>query len=86
MFFIWHHNILLNFKYKEFYLFLTHIKKYHFQQRAICFPDGELRLMLHTAADEVSLAFTEDEWEDMKEVLTEAAYLAKIYDILRGKE
>lgn len=86
MFFIWHNNVLLNFKQQEFYLFLTHIKKYVFQQRSICFPDGEHRLLMHSAADEISLAFTEDEWEDIKEVLTESAYLANVYDILKGEK
>ncbi|MDM8177392.1 hypothetical protein KXS00_05200 [Olivibacter jilunii] len=76
----------MNFKQQEFYLFLAHIKKYVFQQRSICFPDGEHRLLMHSAADEISLAFTEDEWEDIKEVLTESAYLANVYDILKGEK
>ena len=85
MFFIWHRNLLLNFKNREFYLFLDHIKKFEFEQRAIWFPDGESRLVMRTASDEVSMAFEEDEWEELKEVLTEAAYLGKVYDILNGE-
>ncbi|WP_345233774.1 DUF6686 family protein [Olivibacter ginsenosidimutans] len=84
MYFIWHNNILLHFLNQEFYLFLTHIKTYVFEQRAFCFPDGEKRLVMHSSANEISLAFTEEEWEDLKEVLTEAAYLGNVYDILKG--
>jgi len=84
MFFIWHNNVLLHFKSREFYLFLTHIKQYVFEERALSFPDGVCRFVMHSAATEISLVFTEDEWEDLKDVLTEAAYLGNVYDILKG--
>lgn len=86
MYFIWHNNVLLHFLNKEFYLFLTHIKTYDFEQRSFYFPDGERRLVMRSSVDEISLAFTSEEWEDLMEVLTEASYLGNIYDILKGCE
>lgn len=85
MYFIWHNNVLLNFGNKEFYLFLAHIKSYVFHERAIPFPDGEERLIMQSPANEINLAFAEDEWEDLKDLLTESAYLGNVYDILKGK-
>lgn len=76
--------MLLHFKNREFYLFLAHIKQYVFEERALSFPDGVCRFVMHSAAAEISLAFTEEEWEDLKDALTEAAYLGSVYDMLKG--
>ncbi|WP_370525685.1 DUF6686 family protein [Olivibacter sp. SDN3] len=85
MFFIWHNNMLLSFLDKEYHLFLSYIKRYVFSERSVIFPDGEDRIIIHSSAKELSLAFEEDEWEEFKEALTEAAYLGNVYDILKGK-
>lgn len=80
--YLWHNNVILNFTTEQFHSFKNLISNYDFDDGAAPFPDGAERIMVRMPEKGVSIAFMEEEWESLKEVLEEASYMREVYEML----
>jgi hypothetical protein len=79
---IWQHNLLLNFTPQQFADFRTFIGDLDFDERSHLFPDGQERAIVKTPVDHINFAFTEDEWDDLKDAIDEAMHMQKVFDLI----
>jgi hypothetical protein len=79
---IWHNNLVLNFTPQQFADFRTFIYDLEFDDRSHPFPDGQERAVLKTPADHINFTFTRDEWDDLSDVMDEALYMLKVFDLI----
>ena len=81
---IWHHNLLLTFSPGQFHSFKDFTTKLDMVEAMFPFPDGEERFVLRTPTNDISLAFSLNEWEDFQTAMEEAEYMMGIYDIFKN--
>ncbi|MCW9707553.1 hypothetical protein J6I44_11865 [Aliifodinibius sp. 1BSP15-2V2] len=75
-------NLLLNFNPDGFLTFTSSFEKLNFDERAVLFPDGTSRLVMHTRCQEIQLCFDHSEFQAMSEALQEAAVMLEVHQIL----
>lgn len=80
--YLWHKNLVMNFTPEQFHSFRNLIVNYDFDDGAVPFPDGEERIIVRMPNRDFSIAFTEAEWENLREVLIEALYMREVYEML----
>jgi hypothetical protein len=69
---------------EQFRSFGNLIGNYDFDDGAVPFPDGEDRVTVRLPSKEISMVFTEEEWETLGEVTQEALYIEQVYELLEG--
>ncbi|WP_317044343.1 DUF6686 family protein [Pedobacter ginsengisoli] len=82
MYYIWHHNLVLNFPAQGFSSFKDVVSTICFESNSLPFPDGQDRIILHTPNDDISFAFDLTELEDFRTALAEAAYMNEVYMLM----
>lgn len=80
--YIWQNNLVLNFSDAQFVSFKKFVYEMDFAERSLPFPDGEERAVLRTPDNNISFAFTDDEWHDFKSALDEAGCMMEIYRLI----
>lgn len=75
-------NLLLNFNSDGFLKFTSSFKNLNFDERAVMFPDGTSRLVMHTRCQEIQLCFDHSEYRAVGEALQEAAVMMEVHNIL----
>jgi hypothetical protein len=82
MYYIWHHNLVLNFPAIGFTSFKEVVDTICFESNSLPFPDGEDRIILHTPNDDISFTFDPEELEDFRAALSEATYMNEVYMLM----
>lgn len=82
MYYIWHHNLVLNFPAIGFTSFKEVVDAICFESNSLPFPDGEDRIILHTPNDDISFTFDPEELEDFRAALSEATYMNEVYMLM----
>ena len=72
----------MNFTTEQFYSFSKLINKNDFDDSAMPFPDETERILIRMPNKEVSMAFAEKEWENLREVVNEALFMHQIHELL----
>ncbi len=75
-------NLLLNFNPDGFLEFTSSFQNINFEKRAVMFPDGTSRLVMHTRCQEIQLCFDHSEFQAVAEAMQEAAVMLEVYNIL----
>lgn len=75
-------NLLLNFNPDGFLAFTSSFQNINFDDRAVLFPDGTTRLVMHTRCQEIQLCFDHSEFKTVGEALQEAAVMLEVHQIL----
>lgn len=80
--FLWHDNLIVNFTPEQFRSFGNLISNCPFEDGAVPFPDDSERIMVRLPSKDISMAFTEEEWEVLREVVNEALYMRQVLALL----
>jgi hypothetical protein len=80
--FIWHRNILLNFSPEDFSSFKRMLDDLDFEDCSFNFLDNISRIIIKTPKPGISFAFTENEWNNFNQAVTEAIYMQQVYDLM----
>ncbi|MXV16810.1 DUF6686 family protein [Hufsiella ginkgonis] len=81
---IWHNNILLSFSRREdFTAFKRSVQAMDFDDLALPFPDGELRIVLRTPSEDVRFSFAGDEFENFSHSLGEALHVLEVIELMQ---
>jgi hypothetical protein len=78
-------NLLLNFNPDGFLDFTASFQKLNFDERAVLFPDGRSRLVMHTRCQEIQLCFDHSEFKVVGEALQEASVMLEVHQILSSQ-
>ncbi|WP_316789153.1 DUF6686 family protein [Pedobacter frigoris] len=84
VFYIWHNNLVLNFTQEAFVTFKDVLENTPFHKNSLPFPDNEERIILHTPNDDISFAFSYEEFEEFKAAISEAIYMNDVYAIMNS--
>ena len=80
--FLWHLNLVVNFTPEQFHSFRNLISNCAFEDGAVPFPDDAERIMVRLPSKDFSMAFTEEEWQVLREVVNEAQYMRQVHELL----
>lgn len=80
--YIWQNSFLLTFNANQYESFLHEVKEKIGVEEFYAFPDGNIRTMLTTPVYEIVFIFTEDEWQDFTDTLSEAHYMRQVYQLI----
>lgn len=80
--FLWHDNLIVGFTPEQFHSFRNLISNYEFEDGAVPFPDDAERVLVRLPSKDFSMAFTEEEWEVLREVVNEALYMHQVHELL----
>jgi hypothetical protein len=80
--YLWHGNLLLNFRPDDFSLFREALYQREFCECATPFPDEEERVIIHSPVHDVSFTFSKAEWQNLQSVVDEALLMHQVYALL----
>lgn len=75
-------NLILRFKPEGFKTFMDSFSQIDFKKSAVSFPDEKKYILVNSYHKDIQLRFTEQEFEDMKDLLSPAVLMLETWDIL----
>jgi len=79
---IWRSGVLMNFSFQQFDAFYESTRRLEFDDYLESRPDGQEVVILSTPFPDISLVFTRLEWQEFFDVLSEATYMKRIYELV----
>lgn len=79
-------NILLGFSPREFIGYSHAVLQLDFYTCSTLFPDGQAHIILNTCHADIQCSFLYDDFEKLKQGLTEALLLLEVQEVLTKKE
>ncbi|MBC6110329.1 hypothetical protein ACFOG5_05880 [Pedobacter fastidiosus] len=81
---IWRSGVLMNFSFQQFDAFYLATCRIDFDDFLETRPDGQEVVILSTPFPDISLVFNRQEWDLFFEVMAEARFMKRIYELLNG--
>lgn len=80
---LYYKNLLVGFNPDTFKDFSKSFTEIHFDSMAVRFPDGFKHLIVNSCHQDIQLTFKKTEFEEMKDILSQANILLDAKDILK---
>lgn len=78
---LYYGQVLVRFKNKDFTDWVHALNKVNFKQSAMCFPDGELRVVLNTCHQDIQFNFKEEEFDRLVEGVQQALLVLEAIEL-----
>lgn len=79
---IWRDGVVMNFSFQQFDAFYLSTRKLNFDDYLEIRPDGQEVVVLSTPFPDISLVFTRQDWQLFVEVMEEATFMKRVYELL----
>jgi len=81
---LYYHNLLIGFHHRDFIAWARSVLKVDFMKNACLFPDGEMHLILNTCHQDIQFTFTEKEFQEIREGLSQALLLLEAQKLVQN--